>query len=197
MSKRMFDHEMECPKCEKLNEFGTRFCFECGVSLAKTQEGVEQLYKFVDLPNKERERIILKAIVDDGIKQNNIGPTIAESPKSYIFTIRQIRWRLFATQINNTTWAWRESSSKVRYSCEQLVKQGLLARAYNPQYCCYFYFLPLAEKELETHFHWIKIKKFYCGHEDCIHNKDCNCLQEYKTLDENLDCFEEKEVSVS
>jgi len=192
LSKRIYDHELECPKCETKCEFGTRFCPECGFSFTKTQEGVEQLYKYVDLPNKERERVILKAIVDNGLKQNKIGPTITESPKSYMFTIRQIRWRLFSTEINNTTWAWRESASKVSYSCNQLVKQGLLARGYNPKKYCYFYFLSLAEKELETIFHWIKIKEFYCGEEDCIHNENCNCLQKYKDLDGDLGCFEER-----
>lgn len=121
-----------------------------------TTEEREKLNKFVGLTSKERERIILKAIVDDGIKQNNIGPTITESPKSYMFTIRQIRWRLFATTINNTTWAWRESSSKVRYSCNQLVKQGLLSQAYNPIFYCYHYFLSLAQKELAARFYWIE-----------------------------------------
>jgi len=104
-----------------------------------------------------RESLILKAIIEDGIKKVDQGISIKTSPREFLYWIKRIKFLdLFKVTIGNTTYAWQEKKSKIYYSCEQLVKFGHLGRAIDPSTHCVVYFTIFARKELSEVFDWIE-----------------------------------------
>ena len=115
------------------------------------------LKKQVGYGSPHRESLILKAIIEDGIKKVDQGLSIKTSPREFLYWIKKIKFlELFKVIIGNTTYAWREKRSKIYYSCEQLVKQGHLARAIDPSSHVVVYFTVFARKELSEAYDWIE-----------------------------------------
>jgi len=104
-----------------------------------------------------RESLILKAIIEDGIKKVDRGIGIKNNPREFLYWIKRIKaLDLFKVTIGNTTYAWREKYSKIYYSCEQLVKQGHLGRAVKSGSNDVYYFSSFARKELSEIYDWIE-----------------------------------------
>lgn len=121
------------------------------------EEKRQLLNKDVGCGSPYRESLILKAIIEDGIKKVNQGISIKTSPREFLYWIKKIKFlELFKVIIGNTTYAWQEKKSKIYYSCEQLVKFGHLGRAIDPQTHCVVYFTTFARKELSEAYDWIE-----------------------------------------
>lgn len=115
------------------------------------------LGKQVGYGSPHRESLILKAIIEDGIKKVDQELSIKTSPRAFLYWIKKIKFLdLFKVTIGNTTYAWQEKKSKIYYSCEQLVKQGHLGRAIDPSSHVVVYFTSFARKELSEVYDWIK-----------------------------------------